>query len=129
MKKQPIHRIGHGNPGHCDGNWRLLNTKKVGHAVSKEITPLNHGQGFTANLIKGLLVKTASIHGPPISTTHVSVGSIFGNSRVPKKSDTKAIRNIVLSWIFTLPIAALISAMVFSLLSYDLSPSLSKNRF
>ncbi|MBC8767453.1 inorganic phosphate transporter [Arenibacter sp. BSSL-BM3] len=96
----------------------LLNAKKVGETVSKKITPMNHGQGFTANLITGLLVTTASIHGLPVSTTHVSVGSIFGIGSVTKKSDIKVIRNIVLSWILTLPIAALISAIVFSLLSY-----------
>ena len=95
----------------------LLNAKKVGETVSKKITPMNHGQGFTANLITGLLVTTASIHGLPVSTTHVSVGSIFGIGTVTKKSDLKVVRNIVLSWILTLPIAALISAMVYYLLS------------
>lgn len=95
----------------------LLNAKKVGETVSKKITPMNHGQGFTANLITGLLVTTASIHGLPVSTTHVSVGSIFGIGSVTKKSDIKVVRNIVLSWILTLPIAALISAIVYFLLS------------
>ncbi len=56
----------------------LINAKKVGVTMSKKITPMNSGQGFTANLITGLLVTTASIHGMPVSTTHVSVGSIFG---------------------------------------------------
>ncbi|MGY8915711.1 MAG: anion permease [Flavobacteriales bacterium] len=94
----------------------LLNAKKVGKVMSKKITPMNSGQGFTANLITGLLVTTASIHGLPVSTTHVSVGSIFGIGTVTKKADLKVIRNILLSWILTLPIAAICSATIYYLL-------------
>ena len=94
----------------------LVNAKKVGVTISKKITPMNSGQGFTANLITGLLVTTASIHGMPVSTTHVSVGSIFGIGTVTKKADYKMIGKILLSWLLTLPIAAIISALLFILL-------------
>jgi PiT family inorganic phosphate transporter len=94
----------------------LLNARKVGVMMSKKITPMNSGQGFTANLITGLLVTTASIHGLPVSTTHVSVGSIFGIGMATKKADSKVIRNILLSWVLTLPIAALCSAAMYWLL-------------
>ncbi|MDY8134091.1 inorganic phosphate transporter [Aquimarina sp. 2201CG5-10] len=91
----------------------LLNAKKVGEMMSKKITPMNSGQGFTANLVTGLLVTTASIHGLPVSTTHVSVGSIFGIGTVTKKADIKVVRNILLSWVLTLPIAATCSALIY----------------
>lgn len=91
----------------------LLNAKKVGHTVSKKITRMNHGQGFTANLFTGLLVTTASIHGMPVSTTHVSVGSIFGIGTVTKKADTKVIKNILFSWLLTLPVAAICAALIY----------------
>ncbi len=94
----------------------LLNAKKVGEMMSKKITPMNSGQGFTANLVTGLLVTTASVHGLPVSTTHVSVGSIFGIGTVTKKADLKVIRNILLSWLLTLPIAAICSATIYWLL-------------
>lgn len=94
----------------------VLNAKKVGEMMSKKITPMNSGQGFTANLITGLLVTTASIHGLPVSTTHVSVGSIFGIGTVTKKADFKVIRNILLSWLLTLPVAAACSALIYWLL-------------
>ncbi|MEZ4792576.1 MAG: inorganic phosphate transporter [Gelidibacter sp.] len=93
----------------------LMNAKKVGVTMSKKITPMNSGQGFTANLITGLLVTTASIHGLPVSTTHVSVGSIFGIGTVTKKADYKMISKIVLSWILTLPVAAVMSAIAFKI--------------
>ena len=91
----------------------LLNAKKVGEMISKRITPMNSGQGFTANLVTGLLVTTASIHGMPVSTTHVSVGSIFGIGTVTKKADVKVVKKILLSWLLTLPIAAIISGVVY----------------
>lgn len=96
----------------------LLNAKKVGETMSKKITKMNSGQGFTANMITGLLVTTASIHGMPVSTTHVSVGSLFGIGTATKKADYKVIGKIVLSWILTLPIAAILSAITFKVLEY-----------
>jgi len=94
----------------------LLNARKVGETVSKKITPMDHGQGFAANLITGLLVTTASLHGLPVSTTHVSVGSIFGIGTVTKKANIKVVSNILMSWLLTLPIAALFSAAIYWLL-------------
>ncbi|WP_103069577.1 inorganic phosphate transporter [Aquimarina sediminis] len=94
----------------------LINAKKVGVIMSKKITPMNSGQGFTANMITGLLVTTASIHGLPVSTTHVSVGSIFGIGSVTKKADPKMISKILLSWVLTLPTAAIASGLLFKLL-------------
>lgn len=94
----------------------LLNAKKVGETMSKKITKMNSGQGFTANMVTGLLVTTASIHGLPVSTTHVSVGSLFGIGTVTKKANFKVIGKIILSWVLTLPIAAFFSAVFFKLL-------------
>ena len=95
----------------------LLNAKKVGETVSKKITPMNHGQGFTANLVTGLLVTTASLHGMPVSTTHVSVGSIFGIGTVTKKANLKVVRNILLSWLLTLPVSAICGGLVYWIIS------------
>ena len=91
----------------------LINAKKVGETMSKKITPMNSGQGLTANIITGILVTTASIHGMPVSTTHVSVGSIFGIGTVTKKANPKVVYKILLSWVLTLPMAALISGLLF----------------
>ena len=55
----------------------LLNARKVAETMSNKITKLNHGQGFTANLVTSILVIFASKLGMPVSTTHVSVGSLL----------------------------------------------------
>ena len=94
----------------------ILYSRKVASTISDKITPMNSGQGFTANLITSLLVTTASIHGLPVSTTHVSVGSIFGIGMVKKSADYKTIMKILSSWFLTLPFAAMVSAGLFYLL-------------
>ena len=94
----------------------LLNARKVAETMSKKITPLNHGQGFSANLATGILVIFASSIGMPVSTTHVSVGALFGLGLITKKGDTKVISKIALSWVLTLPLAAGFSACIFALL-------------
>ena len=94
----------------------LLNARKVAITMSKKITRMNHGQGFTANLVTGLLVTTASVHGLPVSTTHVSVGSIFGIGTVTRKVDFKVVTSILLSWLLTLPVAAINAGCLYWLL-------------
>ncbi len=94
----------------------LLNAKKVAKTMSKKITKLNHGQGLAANLVTGFLVIFASRLGVPVSTTHVSVGSIFGVGLVSQTANFKVFYQIVLSWLLTLPIAAIISAISYKLI-------------
>ncbi|MDE3183169.1 MAG: inorganic phosphate transporter [Bacteroidota bacterium] len=91
----------------------LLNARKVAATMSSKISKFNHGQGFTANLITGALVIMASKFGLPVSTTHVSVGSIYGIGLVNKTANHKEISKIILSWVLTLPVAALLSALFY----------------
>lgn len=91
----------------------LLNARKVAATMSNKISKFNHGQGFTANLITGGLVILASRFGLPVSTTHVSVGSIYGIGLVNKTANNKEISKIILSWVLTLPVAALLSALLY----------------
>ncbi len=97
----------------------LTSARKVGETMSKKITSMSHGQGFAANMITGVLVTTASLHGLPVSTTHVSVGSIFGIGTVTGKSDLKVVKNILLSWLLTLPVAAVIAGLTYWLLKFN----------
>ena len=94
----------------------LINARKVAQTISKKITPMNHGQGFTANIVTGFLVIVASRLGVPVSTTHVSVGSIFGIGTITRQANVKVVSEILLSWVLTLPIAAILSATAYYLL-------------
>ena len=93
----------------------LLNARKVAITMSKKITPLNPGQGFTANLVTSFLVIMASRFGLPVSTTHVSVGSLFGIGLITREANRRVVSGILLSWVLTLPIAAFLSAVIYSI--------------
>ena len=91
----------------------LLSAGRVAETMSHRITGMNHGQGLAANLSTGLLVILATRYGLPVSTTHVSVGSLFGIGLMARKANVKVMLGIVLSWLLTLPCAALISGIVY----------------
>jgi len=80
--------------------------------MSQRITRMNHGQGFTANLVTSLLVILASRWGLPVSTTHVSVGSLIGIGLVNRKAHLHVIRSVILSWLVTLPVAAVLAGLI-----------------
>ncbi|AUB36577.1 TC.PIT, inorganic phosphate transporter, PiT family [Nostoc flagelliforme CCNUN1] len=94
----------------------LLNSQKVAVTMSEKITSLNHTQGLSANIVTGILVIAATRFGLPVSTTHVSVGSIFGVGLTSKKANMRVFSQILLSWILTLPTAAIISAITYRFL-------------
>ena len=95
----------------------LLNARRVAETMSKKITRLNPEQGLSANLVTSFLVIVASKFGVPVSTTHVSVGAIVGIGMLSKKSDNKVIISIMLSWVMTLPVAMIFSAIIYSLIA------------
>jgi len=91
----------------------LLSTRRVAETMSHKITAMNHGQGFTANLTTAILVVFASVFGLPVSTTHVSVGSLFGIGLTTGKANPRVISAIVLSWLITLPCAAILGSSIY----------------
>jgi PiT family inorganic phosphate transporter len=91
----------------------LLNARRVAETMGKRITPMNHGQGFTANLTTAILVVLASVFGLPVSTTHVSVGSLFGIGLTTGQANYRTISAIVFSWLITLPCATIAAAATY----------------
>ncbi|MDE2309422.1 MAG: inorganic phosphate transporter [Betaproteobacteria bacterium] len=83
--------------------------KKVAERMSHRVTRMDHSQGLAANFITAMLVLFASKLGVPVSTTHVSVGSIAGVGMRAQTLDWAALRQIMLSWLATLPLAALLA--------------------
>ena len=90
----------------------FLNARKVAVTMSQRITSMNHGQGFTANLVTSCLVTTASTFGLPVSTTHVSCGSLLWLGSVNRTAQWGVLRKIGLSCLATLPLAAGLGAAV-----------------
>jgi PiT family inorganic phosphate transporter len=94
----------------------VLGARRVAETMGRKITRLNPGQGLTANVITALLVTTASRFGLPVSTTHVSVGSLFGIGLVSGTARRKTILSILVAWVTTLPTGAALGAAAYLLL-------------
>lgn len=97
------------------GGW--LNAKKVAETMSNKITNMSTGQGLAANLSTAGLVLFASKLGVPVSTTHVSCGTLFGIASVNGNAQWKTIFQILIAWITTFPFAAIVGALTFYFIS------------
>lgn len=90
----------------------LLFARRVARTMSQRVVRMDHAQGLAANLITAALVLLASKWGLPVSTTHVAVGAIAGVGASANTLDWHALRNVLLSWLATLPLAALVAWLV-----------------
>ncbi len=95
----------------------LISAKQVAETLAHKITGMNPGQGFAANLATALLVTTASLHGLPVSTTHVSVGALLGIGITTRQARWRTVIPVLAAWVITLPCAALVSALLFKITS------------
>ncbi|MCA9520821.1 MAG: inorganic phosphate transporter [Myxococcales bacterium] len=97
------------------GGW--WSAKRVAETMAYRVTEMNAGQGFSANFVTSVLVIVASRLGLPVSTTHVSVGALFGIGAATRQARGSVIGQILLAWVITLPVAGLLGASIDSVLS------------
>ncbi|RTR30585.1 inorganic phosphate transporter [Shewanella atlantica] len=89
--------------------------KRVMKTIGKNITHLTPSRGFAAELAAASTVVIASGTGLPISTTQTLVGAVLGvgMARGIAAINIGVVRNIVVSWVITLPAGAALSIMFF----------------
>jgi len=102
----------------------LLAVKRVARTMSYRITEMNEGQAFSANIVTAGLVIFASRLGVPVSTTHVSCGSLFGIGTVNGRAHWGTISKVLLAWVTTLPVGALIAGITWFILSRWVEPAI-----
>ena len=92
--------------------------KRVMATIGNGITHLTPSRGFAAELAAASTVVIASGTGLPISTTQTLVGAVLGvgMARGIAALNLGVVRNIVISWIVTLPIGAGLSIVFFYIL-------------
>ncbi len=90
--------------GTAVGGWRIIRT--MGFKITK-LEPVN---GFAAESSAGFSILLASAFGIPLSTTHTIGTSIMGVGATKRFSAVRwgVARNIVLTWIITFPVCALL---------------------
>lgn len=94
--------------GTAIGGWRIIKTLGVGLV---NLRPIN---GFAAEASAATVIEIASRIGLPLSTTHVISSTIMG---VGASKRLSAVRwgvggNIVLAWIITLPVCAVLAWII-----------------
>jgi inorganic phosphate transporter, PiT family len=88
---------------------------KVIATIGNGITHLTPSRGFAAELAAACTVVIASGTGLPISTTQTLVGAVLGvgMARGIAAINLSVVRNIVVSWVITLPVGAGLSIVFF----------------
>lgn len=96
---------------------------KVMATIGQHITHLTPSRGFAAELAAASTVVIASGTGLPISTTQTLVGAVLGvgMARGIAALNLAVIRNIVISWVITLPAGAVLSIFFFLILRHIFS--------
>jgi PiT family inorganic phosphate transporter len=114
----PIWILGLGGIGIVIGlatwGWRVIET------VGKKITVLTPSRGFSAEFGAAVTIVVASRLGLPISTTHTLVGAVMGVGFAGGIAalNLNAIREIIVSWVVTIPAGATFAIGIYYILSW-----------
>ncbi|MFD8492764.1 anion permease [Amycolatopsis sp. NPDC059657] len=97
--------------GTSAGGLRIMRT------LGRRIFPLTPPHGFAAEVSgASVLYFTAFVFAAPISTTHVITSAIMGVGATRRRSAVRwaVAGNIITAWVLTLPAAAAVAALVYS---------------
>lgn len=96
----------------------LMYGRKVIETVGSAITTLTPSRAFAATLAAASTVIVSTSTGIPVSATQTLVGAVFGVglARGIDALNLTVIRNIFMSWIITIPVAAGLATLFFYLL-------------
>lgn len=92
--------------------------RKVIETVGSAITTLTPSRAFAATLAAASTVVVSTTTGIPVSATQTLVGAVFGVglARGIDALNLTVIRNIFMSWIITIPVAAGLATLFFYLM-------------
>jgi len=90
------------------GGWRIVKT------IGQKIVKLRPIDGFCAETASAVSIFIATHLGVPVSTTHVITGAISGVGAAKRFSAVRwgVTLRIVWAWLFTIPLAGIIGAIV-----------------
>jgi len=93
------------------GGWRIV------HTMGSRITKLKPVGGFCAESAGAITLFSTALAGIPVSTTHTITGAIVGVGATHRLSAVRwgVAARIVWAWILTIPAAALVAAIAFSI--------------
>ncbi|HGJ5876155.1 MAG TPA: inorganic phosphate transporter PitA [Arsenophonus sp.] len=91
--------------------WRRV-AITIGEKIGKK--GMTYAQGVSAQVTAAVSIGVASYTGMPVSTTQVLSSAVAGTMVVDGGGvQTKTIKNILLAWLFTLPISVVLSGLFY----------------
>ena len=92
--------------------------RRVMETIGKKITEITPSRGFCATFAAASVVLICSKMGLPVSTTHTLVGSVIGVglARGLPTLNLGIVKEIVMSWLATVPFTALLAAILFKVM-------------
>ena len=96
--------------------WKRI-VVTVGEKIGK--SHLTYAQGASAELVAMGTIGAADIFGLPVSTTHVLSSGVAGTMAANRSGlQMSTIRNLLLAWVLTLPVAILLSGSLYWIFSH-----------
>jgi len=93
--------------------WKRI-VVTVGEKIRK--THLTYAQGASAELVAAVTIAAADMFGLPVSTTHVLSSGVAGTMAANRSGlQMSTVRNLLMAWVLTLPVAILLSGTLFVL--------------
>jgi PiT family inorganic phosphate transporter len=94
------------------GGWRLI------HTLGGRIVRIRPIHGFTSQIASATVILSAALFGGPVSTTQVVGSTIMGVGAAERISKVRwqVGREMIVTWLITLPVTAVLSAALFMLL-------------
>lgn len=92
---------------------------RVIETIGTKITEITPSRGFAAEFGAASTILVGSRFGLPLSTTHVIVGAVIGVgfARGMNALNLRIVWNIVKSWVYTIPFTAILTILLYELLS------------
>ncbi|MCV2528633.1 MAG: inorganic phosphate transporter [Candidatus Lightella neohaematopini] len=95
--------------------WKRISVT-IGERIGK--SNMTYAHGFVTQTTAALSIGVASYTGMPVSTTHIVSSAIMGVMLVDGKGiQLNTIKNILITWLLTLPISILISSILYWLIT------------
>ncbi|MDA2910383.1 inorganic phosphate transporter [Nitrospiraceae bacterium AH_259_D15_M11_P09] len=97
--------------GTAMGGWKIIRT------LGMRVVKLEPVHGFAAETGAAVVLMTTAQIGLPVSTTHTITSSVMGVGAVKRLSAVRwgVTARILYAWVFTLPSAALLAALIYVL--------------
>lgn len=100
--------------GTLAGGWRVIKT------MGMKLTHLKPVGGFCAETAGAVVLMGTAIAGIPVSTTHTITGAIMGVGTTRRFSAVRwgVAGNIIVAWVLTIPVSALVGAVTFWIIEF-----------